>query len=366
MEIQFLNLKDAYLELKNEFDQVWQDVNKDSFYILGKRLEKFEKEFANYLGAKHVIGVANGLDALRLSLKAFDIGSNDEVIVPAFTYIASWLAVSEISATPVPVEVNDNLLLDPNKIEAAISNKTKAIMPVHIYGRVCQMEEICRIAKKYSLKIIEDSAQSHGAFETNQTKKSGSYGNCSGFSFYPGKNLGCFGDGGCISTNDDKIAKKLRMLRNYGSEIRYQHEITTGNSRLDEIQAGILSVKLKHLDEWTRRRQEIAKFYIEQLQDISTIKLPEYHPGHVWHVFAIRTEQRKELQKSLSQSKIETNIHYPTPINLQKAYKHMNLPKGSFPFSERIYEQVLSLPIGPHLKRAEADYVVQKIKEFFK
>ncbi len=366
MEVQFLNLKDAYLELKEEFDQVWQDVNKDSFYILGKRLEKFEKEFANYLGVKHVIGVANGLDALRLSLKAFDIGSNDEVIVPAFTYIASWLAVSEISATPIPVEVDSNFLLDPKKIEAAISNKTKAIMPVHIYGRVCQMEEICRIAKKYGLKIIEDSAQSHGAFETSPTKNSGSFGDCSGFSFYPGKNLGCFGDGGCISTNDDKIAKKLRMLRNYGSEIRYQHDITAGNSRLDEIQAGILSVKLKHLDEWTRRRQEIAKFYIDHLKDISAIKLPEYHPGHVWHVFAIRTEQRNELQEFLSQSKIGTNIHYPTPINLQKAYKHMNLPKGSFPFSESIFEQVLSLPIGPHLKKAEAEYVVQKIKEFFK
>lgn len=366
MEVQFLNLKDAYLELKSEFDQVWQDINKDSFYILGKRLEKFEKEFATYLGVKHVIGVANGLDALRLSLNALGIEPNDEVIVPAFTYIASWLAVSEIAATPVPIEVDENFLLDPNKIEAAITDKTKAIMPVHIYGRVCQMEKICRIAKKYNLKIIEDSAQSHGAYETNPAKKSGTLGDCSGFSFYPGKNLGCFGDGGCISTDDDKIAKKLRMLRNYGSEIRYQHDIISGNSRLDEIQAGILSVKLKHLDEWTRRRQEIAKFYIDQLQDISAIRLPEYHPGHVWHVFAIQTEQRNELQEFLNQSKIGTNIHYPTPINLQKAYEHMNLPKGSFPHSESICEQILSLPMGPHLKKTEAEYVIKKLKEFFR
>lgn len=365
MEVQFLNLKDAYLELKQEFDQVWQDVNNDSYYILGKRLDKFEKEFANYLGVKHVVGVANGLDALRLSLKALGIKPGDEVIVPAFTYIASWLAISEIGATPVPIEVDSNFLLDPNKIENAITKKTKAIMPVHIYGRVCQMNQICQIAKKHNLKIIEDAAQSHGAYETNKTKKAGSFGDCSGFSFYPGKNLGCFGDGGCISTNDDEIAKKLRMLRNYGSEIRYKHDITAGNSRLDEIQAGVLSIKLKHLDEWNTRRQNIAKLYIDKLKDINDISLPEYHSGHVWHVFAIRTAKRVELQEFLNSANIGTNIHYPTPIHLQSAYKHMNLTKGAFPYSESIFNEVLSLPMGPHLSIDEAEYVIKKIQEFF-
>ena len=250
MEVQFLNLKDAYLELKQEFDQLWQGTNQDSFYILGKRLKQFEKEFASYLGVKHVVGVANGLDALRLSLKALRIGKDDEVIVPAFTYIASWLAITEAGATPVPVEVDDNFLLNSKLIEAAITDKTRAIMPVHIYGRVCAMETISQIAKKYNLKIIEDAAQAHGAYENNNSNKAGSFGDCAGFSFYPGKNLGCFGDGGCIATNSNSTAEKLRMMRNYGSKLRYQHEITAGNSRLDELQAGVLSIKLKRLDEW--------------------------------------------------------------------------------------------------------------------
>ena len=365
MEVQFLNLKGAYLELKQEFDQLWQDINNDSFYILGKRLETFEKEFANYLGVKHVIGVANGLDALKLSLIALGIKPGDDVIVPAFTYIASWLAISEIGAIPVPIEVDSNFLLDPNKIEAAITEKTTAIMPVHIYGMVCQMDEICKIAKKYNLKIVEDAAQSHGAYENNSSKKAGSFGDCSGFSFYPGKNLGCFGDGGCISTDNDEAAKKLRMLRNYGSQTRYKHDILAGNSRLDELQAGVLSIKLKHLNEWTTRRQNIAKLYINTLKAVKNITLPEYHPGHVWHVFVIRTNHRAELQEFLSSAKIGTNIHYPTPIHLQSAYKHMNLVKGTFPYSERIFNEVLSLPMGPHLSIDEAEYVIQKIKEFF-
>lgn len=365
MEVQFLNLKDAYLELKQEFDQLWQDINQDSFYILGKRLEQFEKEFASYLGVKHVIGVANGLDALCLSLKALGIGKDDEVIVPAFTYIASWLAVSETGATPVPVEVDGNFLIDPKLIEAAITNKTKAIMPVHIYGRVCAMEKISQIAKKYNLKIIEDAAQAHGAYENDNSEKAGFFSDCAGFSFYPGKNLGCFGDGGCISTNSDAVAEKLRMMRNYGSKIRYQHEITAGNSRLDELQAGVLSIKLKRLDAWNARRQKIAELYLHGLKNIDGLTLPEYHPGHVWHVFAIRTDKRTELQNYLTSIGIGTNIHYPAPIHLQGAYEHLNLPKGSFPETENICSKVLSLPMGPHLSKDEAIYVIDKVKGFY-
>jgi dTDP-4-amino-4,6-dideoxygalactose transaminase len=227
------------------------------------------------------------------------------------------------------------------------------------------MEKISQIAKAHNLKIVEDAAQAHGAYEKNTTQKAGTYGDCSGFSFYPGKNLGCFGDGGCISTNNDEIAKKLRMMRNYGSEIRYQHDITAGNSRLDELQAGILSIKLKKLDEWGDRRQKIAKLYLQELKNINHLTLPEYHPGHAWHVFAIRTKNRSELQAYLTNASIGTNIHYPTPIHLQGAYKYMNLPQGSFPYTESICNEVLSLPIGPHLSVDEADYVATKIKAFF-
>lgn len=364
MDIQFLNLKNAYLECKQEFDQLWQDINRDSFYILGERLKQFEIEFASYLGVKHVIGVANGLDALRLSLKALGVGIGDEVIVPSFTYIASWLAISEIGAIPVPVEVNNNFLLNPELIEEAITSKTKAIMPVHIYGRVCEMEQISQIAIKHNLKIVEDAAQSHGAYEDNSFKKAGAFGDCAGFSFYPGKNLGCFGDGGCISTNNDKIAKKLRMMRNYGSEIRYSHDITAGNSRLDELQAGVLSIKLRLLDEWNARRQKIAKLYLQELKNIDGLTLPKYHIGHVWHVFAIRTNKRKELQNYLHSFGIGTNIHYPNPIYLQGAYQYMNLTRGSFPKTENICSEVLSLPIGPHLTNDEAMQIIHKIKEF--
>lgn len=366
MEVQFLNLKKVYSELKTELDQLWQDVNKDSSYILGNRLAIFEKEFANYLGAKHVIGVANGLDALTLSIKALDIGAGDEVIVPAHTFIASWLAISEAGATPIPVEVDyKTFLLDPTKIKQGITNKTRAIMPVHLYGRVCNMEEILGIAKQYNLKIIEDAAQAHGAVDSASGKKAGTFGDCSGFSFYPGKNLGCFGDGGCISTNDDKVAEKLRLLRNYGSKVRYEHEIIGGNSRLDELQAGVLSIKLKYLDEWNKRRQKIAKIYLQELQGVGDIILPEYEEGNVWHIFPVRTSKRDELKEYLTENSIGTIIHYPTPIYLQPAYNYMNLLPSTFKVTEKISYNILSLPIGPHLSEEEAMVCANKIRVFF-
>lgn len=366
MEVQFLDLKKAYLELKTEFDQLWQDINDNSFYILGNKLKQFEEEFAKFLNVKHVIGVANGLDALSLSFRALDIGLDDEVIVPAHTYIASWLAVSQVGAVPVPVEIDESsYLLDSNKIQAAITDKTKAIMPVHLYGRVCDMNSILEIARQHNLKVIEDAAQAHGATDNITGKKAGSFGNCNAFSFYPGKNLGCFGDGGCISTNDDELADKLRLLRNYGSRVRYEHEIIGCNSRLDELQAGVLSIKLKYLDEWNKRRQDIARIYLEELRNVKEIILPEYDQGSVWHLFVIKTSKRDELQKYLSYHGISTIIHYPKPIYLQKAYQYMSITQDSFPVTETLSAQALSIPIGPHLKKEEMKHVVSKIKRFF-
>lgn len=366
MEVPFLDLKKAYIELKSELDQLWHDINKDSFYVLGSRLEKFEKEFADYLGVKHVIGVADGLDALNLSIRALNIGSGDEVIVPSHTYIASWLAVSEAGAIPVPVEVDETTyLIDPSKIEQAITAKTKAIMVVHLYGLVCDMQPIKNIANKYKLKIIEDSAQAHGAFDLSSGIKAGALGDISGFSFYPGKNLGCFGDGGCISTNDDILAEKLILLRNYGSKKRYEHEVIGINSRLDELQAGILSIKLKYLDKWNKRRQELAKIYLDELKNVAELILPEYNDGHVWHVFAIRTSKRDDLKEFLASKGIATIIHYPKPIYLQDAYKYMEIKNGSFETTEKISSEILSLPIGPHLDKEDAKSVSQAIKEFF-
>ncbi|RTK92306.1 MAG: DegT/DnrJ/EryC1/StrS family aminotransferase [Rickettsiales bacterium] len=366
MEVPFLDLKKAYIELKVELDQLWQDINKDSFYVLGSRLEQFEKEFSNYLGVKHVIGVADGLDALNLSIRALDIGAGDEVIVPSHTYIASWLAASEAGAIPVPVEVDETTcLIDPSKIEQAITAKTKAIMVVHLYGLVCDMQPIKDIANKYQLKIIEDSAQAHGAFDLSSGIKAGALGDISGFSFYPGKNLGCFGDGGCISTNDDILAEKLRLLRNYGSKKRYEHEVIGINSRLDELQAGILSIKLKYLDKWNKRRQELAKIYLDELKNVADLVLPKYNDGHVWHVFGIRTSKRDDLKDFLASKEITTIVHYPKPIYLQDAYKYMEIKNGSFEITEKISSEILSLPIGPHLDKEDARFVSQAIKEFF-
>lgn len=364
MEIEFLNLKKAYQELKTELDQAWQDINNDAIYILGRRLEQFEQEFATYLGVRNVIGVANGLDALTLSIKALDIKSGDEVIVPAHTYIASWLAVSEAGATPVPVEVNPaTFLIEPKNIIAAITTKTKAIMPVHLYGKVCDMQSILAIAKEYNLKVIEDAAQAHGAIDSNN-RKAGAFGDTAGFSFYPGKNLGCFGDGGCIATNDDQIAEKLRLLRNYGSKVRYEHLEKGVNSRLDEIQAKVLSIKLKHLDEWNTRRRNIARLYSEELKNVSGIILPKYDDGDVWHMFCIITKKRDELKDYLTQNKIGSSIHYPKPVHMQNAYAK-NYHKGAFPITERISDEILSLPIGPHLGLHEAQQCANVINRFF-
>lgn len=366
MDVHFLDLKKVYKELKSEFDHLWYEVNEDSSYILGDKLSKFEQEFAQYLGVKHVIGVGDGFDALVLSIKAMDIKAGDEVIVPAHTFIASWLAVSEAGATPVPVEVDSKTcLIDPLKIEKAITSRTKAIMPVHLYGRVCDMRQIIEIANRHNLKIIEDSAQAHGAVDLITGKKAGTFGDCSGFSFYPGKNLGCFGDGGCISTNDSALAEKIKLLRNYGSPVRYEHKIKGVNSRLDELQAGVLSIKLKHLDSWNEKRRAVAKIYLSELAGIGDIILPEYDAGHVWHIFAIRTSRRDVLKEFLGKNGVGAIIHYPKPIHMQEAYKDMNITQGSFVNTEKICSSVLSLPMHPYLQEKEAAYCAGIIKKFF-
>ncbi|MEN8220573.1 MAG: DegT/DnrJ/EryC1/StrS family aminotransferase, partial [Pseudomonadota bacterium] len=317
-------------------------------------------EFATYCGAKHCIGVGNGLDALHLILRAYGIGSGDEVIVPANTYIATWLAVSHTGATPVPVEPNEQTYnINATLIEAAISKQTKAIMPVHLYGQPAEMEPILEIARHYNLKVIEDAAQAHGA--TYKGKRTGSLGDAAGFSFYPGKNLGALGDAGAVVTNDDTLAEKVRVLRNYGSRVKYHNEMQGFNSRLDPLQAAFLRVKLKYLDTWNKRRRKIAQQYQEGLANSPALILP-FLPDWaepVWHLFVIRSQRRDELQQKLRDANISTMIHYPIPPHLQPAYA--NMKKGDFPISEAIHREILSLPMFPQLAQPEIEQVISSI-----
>lgn len=363
-EIPFLDLHEPYQELKTEITEAFEKVMESGWYILGEEVRKFEQEFAAYCGTKHCIGVANGLDALHLILKAYGIGAGDEVIVPSNTYIATWLAVTYTGAKVVPVEPDKKTYnIDPQKIEKAITSKTKAILPVHLYGQCVDMDPIKEIAKKYNLKIIEDSAQSQGALYKG--KKSGALGDASGFSFYPGKNLGAFGDAGAITTDDDNLADRLFMLRNYGSKIKYENQIIGYNSRLDELQAAFLRVKLRYLDEWNKRRSVLAQIYLEGLQGLDLV-LPEVEKGTtpVWHVFVIQTKQREALQKFLANHKITTLIHYPIPPHLQEAYKNLGISRGELPISESIHQNILSLPIGPHMNEEQVQHVVNVMKLF--
>jgi dTDP-4-amino-4,6-dideoxygalactose transaminase len=363
--IPFLNMKAPYQELRKELDEVYHRVIASGWYILGEEVESFEREFAAYCGVKHCIGVGNGLEALHLILRAYGIGPGDEVIVPANTYIATWLAVSYAGAQPVPVEPDESTYnLDPDRIEAAITPQTKAILVVHLYGQTAEMDAINTIARKYGLKLIEDAAQAHGA--RYRTKRAGSLGDVAGWSFYPGKNLGALGDAGAVTTDDDELADKIRMLRNYGSKVKY-HNLTKGyNSRLDEVQAAFLRVKLKYLEEWNARRAHLADLYCETLKH-TDLTLP-FVPAHMqaaWHLFVVRTHQREQLQGHLQANGIGTLIHYPVPPHLQPAYQELGLPRGSFPISERIHDEVLSLPMGPHLSTMELERVVDAIQSFF-
>ena len=364
--IPFLDVSASYRELKDEIDESYQRVLDSGMYILGKEVENFEHEFSKHCGTKYCIGVGNGLEALHLIIRGYGIGEGDEVIVPANTYIASWLAVTYVGATPVPVEPNlSTHNIDPDRIESAVTSKTKAIMPVHLYGQPADTEPINQIAQKYGLKVIEDCAQAHGA--TYKGKKVGSLGDAAGFSFYPGKNLGACGDAGAVLTNDPELADQVRMLRNYGSREKYYNEKQGYNSRLDPLQAAFLGVKLNHLDEWNQRRRKIADLYLSSLSGVQGLILPAVPNGinPVWHLFVIRSERRDLLQEFLQKNGVGTLIHYPVPPHLSQAYRQLGLRKGDFPITEKIAETVLSIPIGPHLSINDAGLIVDLLKEFY-
>ncbi len=364
MGIPVLDLKEAYLEIKDELDEAYLRVMNSGWYVLGEEVKAFEREFAAYCGTKHAVGVGNCLDALHMILRAYEIGDNDEVIVPANTYIATWLAVSYAGATVVPVEpIERTYNIDPRLIEAAITRRTKAIIAVHLYGQPAEMESIREVAARFGLKVIEDAAQAHGA--RHKGRRAGSLGDAAGWSFYPGKNLGAYGDAGAITTDDDRLADRIRELRNYGSSVKYYNSYKGFNSRLDELQAALLRVKLKRLDEWNARRLKVAASYLELLEGADLI-LPVVAEGAetVWHQFVIRTARRDELQKHLANAGINTLIHYPVPPHLQLAYGEMALPRGSFPLTEALHREVLSLPIGPHMPEPNISRVIQAVRSF--
>lgn len=360
--IKFLDLHKVNERFRKEIDNKIKQVLDSGWYLLGNQDKTFEEHFASYCGAKHCIGCANGLDALTLIIRAYGFGKGDEIIVPANTYIASILSISENGCTPILVEPDINTLnINPGLIEEKITERTKAIMVVHLYGQAVQMQKIWELAKKYNLKVIEDSAQAHGAMY--QGKRVGNLSDASAFSFYPGKNLGCLGDGGCVTTNDSDLAAKIRAIANYGSHKKYCNLYKGINSRLDEIQAGILDVKLPYLDNDNARRREISKYYRESITNPKII-LPKVYDenAHVWHIFAIRTKDRDELQEYLKQNDIQTLIHYPTPPHKQEAYKEWN--NLSFPITEEIHRTILSLPISPVMTEDELKKVVEVVNDW--
>jgi len=349
-DIPFLDLKAGYLELREEIDEAIRESLESGWYIGGESVERFEREFAEYTGTAHCISTGNGLDALHLGLKALGVGPGDEVIVPSHTFIATWLAVTHAGATIVPVEPDEKTYtIDPARIEEAITAKTKVIIPVHLYGHPADLDPIIEIAKRHGIKVLEDAAQAHGA--RYKGRRIGSHGYLVAWSFYPGKNLGAFGDAGGITTNQPELAETIKKLRNYGSIQKYHHEVVGYNSRIDPLQAAVLTVKLKHLDEWNERRKKIATLYSESLSDTS-LRLPEVAQwaDPVWHLYVIRSKEREKLQEKLKQSGVGTMIHYPVPPHLQKAFAGEIWSRGSFPIAETISEEVLSLPIGPHLQ----------------
>ncbi|MGB3654416.1 MAG: DegT/DnrJ/EryC1/StrS family aminotransferase, partial [Rivularia sp. (in: cyanobacteria)] len=347
IKIPFLDFNSPYLELKEELDAAYHRVMQSGWYILGQEVEAFEAEFAAYCQSKYCIGVGNGLDALHLILRAMNIGAGDEVIVPANTYIATWLAISEAGATPVPVDCDQNTYnINPSLIETAITERTKAILAVHLYGQPADMDVIARIAKKYNLKVIEDAAQAHGAYYKG--KRVGCLSDAAGFSFYPSKNLGAIGDAGAVTTDTAELAQKVRLLRNYGSRVKYENEIQGNNSRLDELQAAFLRVKLTKLDEWNTRRTQIAGEYLKTLVTNSSLTLPFVSEWvkPVWHLFVVRHIERSTIEQRFSQAGIATLIHYPIPPHLSNAYVGNKWRLGDFPITEQLSKEMISIPIG--------------------
>ncbi|RYF85219.1 MAG: DegT/DnrJ/EryC1/StrS family aminotransferase [Chitinophagaceae bacterium] len=367
MKIPFLSFAGMHDPIKEELRQAFEDVLDSNWFVLGKQVENFEAAYASFNKVAHAVGISNGLDAIHIALKTLNVGSGDEVIVPSNTYIATLLAVSFVGAKPVLVEPDINTYnIDPGKIEAAITKATKAIIPVHLYGQICEMDRIMQIAIKHKLFVIEDNAQAHGALLNGQM--TGSFGHINATSFYPGKNLGALGDAGGITTNDAGLAAQAKVLRNYGSQKKYYNETIGHNMRLDELQAALLSVKLPHLMHWSEQRQQIAAWYNAQLQNVGDVVLPtvSHASKHVYHLYVIRTKQRDALQQWLNEKGVGTLIHYPVPAHLQQAYQSLNFSKGDFPIAEEIADTCLSLPLWPGITEQEVQYVSEQIAGFFK
>jgi len=360
--VPFLDLLAGYAELRDELDGATARVLGGGRYVLGAEVARFEDAWAAYTGTAHCVGVASGLDALHLSLVAMGVGEGDEVIVPSNTFIATWLAVSRACAVPVPVEPDPRTSnIDPDRIAAAVTPRTRAVLPVHLYGLAAEMDRIRDVADRHGLAVLEDAAQAHGA--RRRGAPAGGLGHAAAWSFYPGKNLGAFGDGGAVTTDDPAVAERLRSLRNYGSSVKYVNRERGFNSRLDELQAAMLTEKLAVLDAWNARRRAIAERYLEGLDGLP-LALPAHDPGHVWHVFAVHTPERDALAAHLDAEGVATLVHYPIPPHLQGAYRDLGLAEGDLPIAERLARETLSLPMGPHLRADDADRVVAAVAGF--
>ena len=358
--VPFLDLRASYLELKEELDSACLRVMDSGQYIFGEEVGTFEAAYARFCAAHYCVGVGNGLDALFIALKAMGVGPKDEVIVPSNTYIATWLAVTRCGAEPIPVEpCEDTYNIDPDKIESKITNRTKVILPVHLYGQPADLDPVISLARKYKLKVLEDAAQAQGA--RYKGKRIGAHGDAVAWSFYPGKNLGAMGDGGAVTTNDAGLAERIRVMSNYGSKVKYENEVKGVNSRLDPIQAAILSVKLKYLDNWNAKRSALARIFTVKLaqSNLTLPFVPEWAEP-VWHQYVVQSNDRDHFQKKLAEAGIATMVHYPIPPHRQRAYAQLDKGIGSFPIAERLANEVLSLPVGPHLTTNQQDRVVRE------
>jgi dTDP-4-amino-4,6-dideoxygalactose transaminase len=359
--VPFLAVGSTYDELRVQLDDAIGRVLASGWYVLGPEVEAFEAEFADYVGTRHCVGVASGLDAISLSLRALGIGPGDEVLVPSNTYIATWLAVTAVGARPIPVEPDEvTFNISADGARAAVSSRTSAVVPVHLYGQPADMDPLRQLADRYGLAVVEDAAQAHGAL--HRSRRVGSLGTAGAWSFYPGKNLGAFGDGGAVTTDDRELADRIRRLRNYGSSRKYHHDVLGVNSRLDEIQAAVLRVKLARLDEWNARRAGVAGRYVDEIEgDLLTLPAVPPWAAPVWHLFVVRFSRRDELQAGLAERGVETLVHYPVPPHRQPAYQGEVWPP--LLVSERLHREVLSLPIGPHLSMEQISAVVRSVNE---
>lgn len=372
MKIPFLDLRGQYRQIKDQMQAALEETMERGDFILGKEEAVFEAEFGKYCNRKFCAGVNSGTDALFLGLLSLNIVAQDEVIVPAFTYIATSLAVTYTGAKPVFVDIDEKTYnIDVNKVEKAITKKTKAIIPVHLYGQPADMKPLLDMARKYNLKVIEDTAQAHGAqyrVSADKWQITGSMGDIGCFSFYPTKNLGAFGDGGAVVTDEEQVYKKLLMLRDYGRKSRYEHVTLGYNSRLDTLQAAILRLKLRHLDEWNSLRQQNAKIYTDRLKDIKGLSLPYTadYAKHVYHIYAVRVKDRDRVIKELTQADIGVLVHYPIPLHLQEVYQGLGYKAGDFPIAERVSAEILSLPMYPHLQENQIEFVAEALKKIIK